>query len=109
MFSNKHFSKYILQRNYLTKSLYKFFNTSVPAGQPKKVHGGLKDQDRIFTNIYRDGDPFIDGALKRVNISLFREIGTKQKIWFLMALIGSSTKSKNQVLEEEEVLVFHLD
>jgi hypothetical protein len=33
----------------------------------KKVHGGLKDQDRIFTNLYKDGDPFVDGALKRVN------------------------------------------
>ena len=31
-----------------------------------RTYGGLKDQDRIFTNVYRDGDPFIDGALKRV-------------------------------------------
>lgn len=31
----------------------------------KKVHGGLKDQDRIFTNIYGDGDAYINGALKR--------------------------------------------
>ena len=33
---------------------------------PPKKHGGLKDSDRIFTNLYRDGDPFIEGALKRV-------------------------------------------
>jgi NADH dehydrogenase (ubiquinone) flavoprotein 1 len=33
---------------------------------PKKTYGGLKDQDRIFTNLYRDGDPFVQGALKRV-------------------------------------------
>ena len=32
----------------------------------KKVYGGLKDQDRIFTNLYKDGDPYIEGALKRV-------------------------------------------
>ncbi len=32
----------------------------------KRTHGGLKDQDRIFTNVYRDGDPFIEGAMKRV-------------------------------------------
>ena len=31
----------------------------------KRSYGGLKDQDRIFTNLYCDGDPFIDGALKR--------------------------------------------
>lgn len=33
----------------------------------KKVHGNLSDQDRIFTNLYKDGDPFIKGALKRVS------------------------------------------
>lgn len=33
----------------------------------KRQYGGLKDQDRIFTNLYKDGDPFIDGALKRVS------------------------------------------
>ena len=32
----------------------------------KRTYGGLKDQDRIFTNLYKDGDPFIEGALKRV-------------------------------------------
>jgi len=32
----------------------------------EKTYGGLKDSDRIFTNLYRDGDPFIKGALKRV-------------------------------------------
>ena len=31
-----------------------------------KKHGGLKDQDRVFTNVYGDEDPFIEGALKRV-------------------------------------------
>lgn len=43
---------------------YKNFSTGVQA--TKRVHGGLKDQDRIFTNVYCDGDPFIEGALKRV-------------------------------------------
>lgn len=35
----------------------------------KRVYGGLKDQDRIFTNLYKDGDVGIQGALKRVIIS----------------------------------------
>lgn len=30
-----------------------------------RVHGGLKDEDRIFTNLYCDGSPWLDGALKR--------------------------------------------
>jgi hypothetical protein len=32
----------------------------------KYLYGNLKDSDRIFTNVYKDGDPFIGGALKRV-------------------------------------------
>jgi len=32
---------------------------------PPRVYGGLKDQDRIFTNLYEGGDIYINGALKR--------------------------------------------
>mmetsp|Transcript_22579 Transcript_22579/g.37258 ORF Transcript_22579/g.37258 Transcript_22579/m.37258 type:complete len:472 (+) Transcript_22579:77-1492(+) len=41
---------------------------ATPAAQPAaptKTYGGLKDQDRIFTNIYGFNDPFIQGAVKR--------------------------------------------
>jgi hypothetical protein len=31
-----------------------------------RTYGGLKDEDRIFTNLYLDGSPLLDGALKRV-------------------------------------------
>jgi NADH dehydrogenase (ubiquinone) flavoprotein 1 len=72
-FGNKFFNSFNLSR--------KTFNTTVPAGQGKKTHGGLKDQDRIFTNIYRDGDPFIEGALMRVPSSItIRVTGIKQRI-----------------------------
>lgn len=30
-----------------------------------RSYGNLSDQDRIFTNLYKDADPFIEGALKR--------------------------------------------
>ena len=46
-------------RRFLLKSL------RLGNAQAERVHGSLKDQDRIFTNLYKDGDPFIDGALKR--------------------------------------------
>jgi hypothetical protein len=35
---------------------------------PARVHGGLKDSDRIFTNLHNKQDAFIDGALKRVRL-----------------------------------------
>lgn len=31
-----------------------------------KTYGNLKDSDRIFTNVYKDSDPYIKGALRRV-------------------------------------------
>lgn len=31
-----------------------------------KSYGNLKDSDRIFTNIYKDSSPYINGALRRV-------------------------------------------
>ncbi len=61
----------LFKSNFFSKTKF-FFNTLTP-GQttgvstpPPRKHGGLKDTDRIFTNVYRDGDPFIEGALKRV-------------------------------------------
>lgn len=45
------------------------------------LYGNLKDSDRIFTNVYKDGDPYINGALKRVhNFINYRVIGIVQKI-----------------------------
>ena len=32
---------------------------STGAAAPERTHGGLADEDRIFTNLYRQGDPFI--------------------------------------------------
>lgn len=40
--------------------------TAATTTTAKKVFGGLKDQDRIFTNLYNDGDWTIKGALQRV-------------------------------------------
>jgi hypothetical protein len=78
----------------------------------------LKDQDRIFTNLYRDSDPGIKGALKRVilikinqihHLKIFREIGIKLKISLAWDKIGSLMKSKNQDSEEEVELVSPVD
>ena len=45
------------------------------------LYGNLKDSDRIFTNVYRDGDPFINGALQRVLYNfILRGIGIVRRI-----------------------------
>jgi hypothetical protein len=62
-----------LKFNFFSKTKY-FFNTLTPGQNtgvstpPPRKHGNLKDSDRIFTNVYRDGDPFIEGAMKRVKL-----------------------------------------
>eukprot|EP00741_Cyanophora_paradoxa_P005206 tig00000852_g5046.t1 len=38
---------------------------STAAAAPARKHGGLKDEDRIFTNIYGEHDVGIKGAMKR--------------------------------------------
>jgi hypothetical protein len=32
---------------------------------PMRMYGNLSDQDRIFTNLYKDTEPWLDGAIKR--------------------------------------------
>ena len=54
-----------------------------PVKAGKKTHGNLPDHERIFSNLYRDEDPFIKGALKRVcnkeNKKRYRVIGIEPK------------------------------
>lgn len=54
------FSNIIIKQKLLSKLLRSSFSAET------KVYGGLKDQDRIFTNLYGDNDAYIAGALKRV-------------------------------------------
>lgn len=72
---SKFISRINLQnRSNLAKSIFNIYNNQIrcfadTTVQPtKRSYGGLKDSDRIFTNVYRDGDPYIEGALKRVNL-----------------------------------------
>lgn len=44
----------------LTRIVRRFATTT------NKTYGNLKDSDRIFTNVYQDSDPYINGALRRV-------------------------------------------
>jgi len=52
------------------------------------LYGNLKDSDRIFTNVYKDGDPYINGALKRVQYNLLRGTGIELKTLLPTGLTG---------------------
>jgi len=87
----------------LTRIVSRFATTT------NKTYGGLKDADRIFTNVYKDSDPYIQGALRRVTIIILREIGIVLRTFSSMDQIGLSTKSNNLALEAVEVQVSLLD
>eukprot|EP00744_Colponema_vietnamica_P001787 GILI01002917.1.p2 GENE.GILI01002917.1~~GILI01002917.1.p2 ORF type:complete len:470 (-),score=136.92 GILI01002917.1:208-1617(-) len=69
------------------------FSAPAAAGAAK-VHGGLKDQDRIFTNIYRDGDPFVEGALKRGDWHRTKEILSMGPDWIIEEIKKSGLRGR---------------
>lgn len=49
----------------------------------KRRYGGLKDSDRIFTNLYNDGDFRLEGAKKRGDWHRTKDIILKGQDWIL--------------------------
>ena len=50
---------------------------------PIKIHGNLKDSDRIFNNLYKDEDPFMKEALKRGDWYRTKDILSMEKDWII--------------------------
>ena len=48
-----------------------------------RVYGGLADQDRIFTNLYHEQDPYLKGALARGDYYMCKEIIHKGRDWII--------------------------
>ncbi len=59
--NKQYYFKYIFNQLMLTNFIRRFASNT-------KVYGNLKDSDRIFTNVYKDSDPYIAGALRRVKL-----------------------------------------
>ena len=69
---------------------------SVPA-QPQthtRVYGGLKDQDRIFTNIYGERDCFIDGAVKRGDWHRTKDFMVLGRDWIINEIKASGLRGR---------------
>jgi hypothetical protein len=47
-------------------ALYSTTPAAAPASKPPRVYGNLKDEDRIFQNLYGRHDWNLKGAMKRV-------------------------------------------
>ena len=66
-----------LYMKFLLRSALKSFSAQTsPAPPPppeKTSYGGLKDEDRIFTNLYRQGDPFLKVTLDLLLVPVSHE------------------------------------
>ena len=67
---------------------------SVAQRKFSRSYGNLQDQDRIFTNVYMDGDPFIDGALKRGDWHQTKEIISMGHDWIIDEIKASGLRGR---------------
>jgi len=59
----------IVQLSRRTRTLTRLFSSpeaTKKVEEKPRNYGNISDQDRIFSNLYKDQDPFIKGALQRV-------------------------------------------
>ncbi|KAJ0653662.1 putative NADH:ubiquinone reductase (H(+)-translocating) [Helianthus annuus] len=66
-----------------------------PPPPPEKTHfGGLKDEDRIFTNLYGIHDPFLKGAMKRGDWYRTKDIVIKGSDWIVNEMKKSGLRGR---------------
>lgn len=61
---------------------------TVQDGAPKRVHGGLQDQDRIFTNLYGHHGADLKSAMKYGDWYKTKDIILKGHDWVRIACIA---------------------
>ena len=59
-----------------------------------RVHGGLKDEDRIFTNLYGKHDPFLKGAMKRGDWYNTKELMLMGPDWIVNEIKASGLRGR---------------
>ena len=59
-----------------------------------RMYGGLKDSDRIFTNIYGERDSFIEGALKRGDWYRTKEFMGLGRDWIINEIKASGLRGR---------------
>jgi NADH dehydrogenase (ubiquinone) flavoprotein 1 len=70
------------------------FSTTPPAPQLTEVYGGLKDTDRIFTNIYGEKDWRIGAAQKRGDWHMTKEIMWMGPDWMVDEIKASGLRGR---------------
>jgi len=60
----------------------------------ERVHGGLSDEDRIFTNLYGKLDPFLKGAEKRGDWHRTKDIMLMGRDWIISEMKASGLRGR---------------
>ena len=66
----------------------KFFQSTT------RTYGNLKDQDRIFTNLYCDDDPYIKGAMRRGDWYMTKDILVNGADWIINEIKKSGLRGR---------------
>lgn len=80
----------MLQRSFLVPKLVSRLSRAFS----ERTYGNLKDSDRIFTNLYRDGSPWVDGALKRGDWHRTKDILLNGPDWILSEILASGLRGR---------------
>ena len=80
----------MLIRNMMTslRKTSSFFQTTT------RTYGNLSDQDRIFTNLYRDESPYMDGALRRGDWYMTGDILQNGPDWLIAEIKKSGLRGR---------------
>ncbi|XP_021855341.2 NADH dehydrogenase [ubiquinone] flavoprotein 1, mitochondrial [Spinacia oleracea] len=66
-----------------------------PPPPPERTHfGGLKDEDRIFTNLYGLHSPFLEGAMKRGDWHRTKDLVVKGADWIVNEMKKSGLRGR---------------
>ena len=82
-------------RGLLSRGLRLFSTAGAdPAAAPIRHYGGLRDQDRIFTNLYCDGDWGVEGALSRGDWHRTKDIIHMGRDWIIEEIKASGLRGR---------------
>jgi len=84
------------------QQLFRQYSTAPPQPTPQqqvanaevRTYGGLKDKDRIFTNLYGEHDVYLKGALARGDWHRTKDIINKGKDWILKEMMASGLRGR---------------
>ena len=80
----------MLLRNIMNplRKMSSFFHSST------RTYGNLSDQDRIFTNIYCDSDPYVNGSLRRGDWYMTKDILQNGPDWIINEIKKSGLRGR---------------